>query len=244
MVPEPSALALFGLGLFICTFTLLAWALETIAWFFLRRRRWSLALLRGERKDNKVVPVTPEDLTGLGKIPWMLVYLLALAAGLGLYVFTQQMFVLFLAFVPFIVRTWLNGYRKRQVNAEVLAFLTDLRLAMPLQGSLLRALQDVARREAAQPSKSHSASPGGRLAGITARILSSGFSGSGLELLEQLAASTQAPYLGDLVTWTKAAEEGTLAADAPFEHAARARWQLRRDHAPMVDDRRGTGVGG
>ena len=213
------SLALFGLGLFICTFTLLAWGLETIAWFFLRRRRWSLALLRGERKDNKVVQVTPDDLTGLGKIPWMLVYLLALAAGLGLYVFTQQMFVLFLAFVPFIVRTWLNGYRKRQVNAEVLAFLTDLRLAMPLQGSLLRALQDVARREAAQPSKSHSASPGGRLAGITARILSSGFSGSGLELLEQLAASTQAPYLGDLVTWTKAAEEGTLAADAPFEHA-------------------------
>ncbi len=117
------------------------------------------------------------------------------------------------------MRTWLKSTRKRQVNAEVLSFLTDLRLAMPLRGSLLRALQDVAGREAASSSSGSLSRPGGRLAGITARILKGGFSGSGLELLEQLAAGTQAPYLGDLVAWTKASEEGTLAADAPFEHA-------------------------
>jgi len=103
------------------------------------------------------------------------------------------------------------------LNAEVLAFLTDLRLALPLQGSLLCALQEVAGRE--KLSSSQKSRPGGCLAVLTARILSGGFSGNGLELLEQLASSTRAPYLADLVAWTKAAEEGTLAADVPFEHA-------------------------
>ena len=212
-------LALFGLGLFLISFTLLSWGIEAISWALLRRRRWSLALLRGERDSAKMVQGIPDDLLGLGKIPWMQIYLLSAAGGLGLYVFTHQSLVLFLAFIPFVVRTWLTGYRKRQLTSEVLAFLTDLRLAMPLQGSLLRALQDVAGREAANSSSGSQSRPGGRLAGITARILSGGFSGSGLELLEQLAASTKAPYLGDLVAWTKASEEGTLAADAPFEHA-------------------------
>jgi hypothetical protein len=212
-------LSLFGLGLFLLFFTALSSGTEAVSWIFLGRRRRSLALLRSTRPSARVVPATPDDLIGLGKIPWMPIYLLSMAAGLGLYALTRQTLTLFLAFVPFGVRTWLAGYRKRQVNAEVLAFLTDLRLAMPLQGSLLRALQDVAGREAEDAAKSPSARPGGRLAGMTARMLAGGFNGSGLELLEQLAAGTQAPYLGDLVAWTKAAEAGTLAADAPFEHA-------------------------
>jgi len=208
------SLSLFGLGSFLLLFTLLAWGAEALSWLFLRRRRWNLTLLRGERKEES--PGTPDDLLGLGKIPWVRITLLSLAAGIGLYAFTHQTLMLLLGLAPFAVRAWMTGYRKRQLNAEVLAFLTDLRLAMPLQGSLLRALQEVAGREKAGASKTN---PGSRLAGITARILRGGFSGSGLELLEQLAERTQAPYLGDLVGWTKAAEEGTLAADAPFEHA-------------------------
>ena len=123
--------------------------------------------------------------------------------------------MLLLAFIPFAVRAWLTGYRKRQLNAEVLAFLTDLRLACRCRG------RSCVPCRMSPAGKRHSsvASPGSRLAGITAGILGSGFSGSGLELLEQLAGNTKAPYLGDLVAWTKAAEEGTLAADAPFEHA-------------------------
>lgn len=213
-----TGLVLFALGLFLLTFTLLSWATEAVSRTFIRPRRWGLSLLRSERKAGEVPQVTPDDVLvptqwalGLGKIPWTPIYILSMAAGLGLYIFTQQTLVLLLAFVPFAVRAWLTGYRKRQLNAEVLAFLTDLRLAMPLQGSLLRALQDVAGRE--------TSGPGGCLARITADILKSGFSGSGLGLLEHLAATTQAPFLGDLIAWTKAAEEGTLAADAPFEHA-------------------------
>jgi len=93
------SLALFGLGLFICTSRCLPGDLRRLPGSSAPPALESSAAA-SERKDNKVVQVTPDDLTGLGKIPWMLVYLLALAAGLGLYVFTQQMFVLFLAFVP------------------------------------------------------------------------------------------------------------------------------------------------
>ena len=201
------SLSLFGFGLFILTFRLVSALVDAVSWTLFRPRRQSIALLRSARESGGAVKVVPDDLLGLAKIPWMQIYILSLAASLGLYIFTQQALMLFLAFIPFAVRAWLTGYRKRQLNADVLAFLTDLRLAMPLQGSLLRALQDVAGRG------------GTRLAGITARYLQGGFSGSGLELLEQLAGSTKVPYLVDLVAWTKAAEEGTLAADAPFEHA-------------------------
>jgi hypothetical protein len=83
----------------------------------------------------------------------------------------------------------------------------DVRIALPLQGSLLRALQEVARRGST------------RLARLTARYLGSGFQGSGLELLDRLAQATRLPSLADLVAWTHAAEAGTLASDAPFEHA-------------------------
>jgi len=220
-----AGLSLFGIGVFLITFMLLSWGIDAMLRVLRPRRRWGFALLRGEREEATKTQVTPDDLIGLGRIPWMPIYILSLAGGLALYIFTHQVLVLLFAFIPMVVRIWLTGYHKRRLNAEVLAFLTDLRLAMPLQGSLLCALQDVAGRETVDLAKSHPASPGNRLAEITARILGGGFRGSGLELLEKLAVDTSAPYLADLVAWTKAAEEGTLAADVPFEHA------LERLHA-------------
>jgi len=200
-------LSLFGLGSFLVVFTLLSWGREAVAWLFLRRRRWGLALLRNERERAGARKVVPDDLLGLAKIPWLQISLLSLAASIGLYACTKQTLLLFLALVPFGVRAWLTADRKRRLNAEVLAFLTDLRLAIPLQGSLLCALQQVA------------AGGGTQLARLTARYLRGGWNGSGLELLERLASSTQISYLSDLVAWTRAAEEGTMASDAPFEHA-------------------------
>ena len=196
---------LFCAGLFLLGFTLLSWLVEAVSWLLFRRQRRLLKFLSGSRP--KAVQVPPDDWLSLGKIPWVQFYILSFAVGLGLYAFTQQVMALALAAVPLAVRAWLTNQRKRQLNSEVLTFLTDLRLALPLHGSLLRSLQAVAE------------GGGTRLARRAARQLKVGFNGSGIDLLELLAHETRAPYLGELVAWTKAAEEGTLAADAPFEHA-------------------------
>ena len=199
--------ALFGIGILILAFTLLSFLIEFVPNLFFLRRKEMLRFLRGTAKVDTVVKVAPEDVLGMANIPWMLIYILSLAVGIGLYAFTQQVVLALLSLTPFAVKVWLTNYRKRQLNAEVLDFLTDLRLAMPLQGSLLRSLQDVAERG------------GTRLAKITNRYLSGGFGGSGLELLDRLAKDTRVSYLSDLVAWTQASEECTMAADAPFEHA-------------------------
>ena len=197
--------SLFGVGLFLLLSTLLSWLAEAVPWRLFRRQPRLLGFMIARRAE--AVKISPEDLPGLGKIPWVQIYILAFAAGLGLYAFTQQVMALSLAVVPFAVRAWMTHQHKRQLNMEVLTFLTDLRLALPLHGSLLLSLQAVAE------------AGGTRLARLTARQLKGGFNGSGVDLLELLARDTRAPHLSDLVAWTRAAEEGTLEADAPFEHA-------------------------
>ncbi len=150
---------------------------------------------------------TQEDLLGLERIPWVHIYAFSMLTGLGLYLFTQQLLVLLLAVIPFAVRLWLANYRKRQLDTELLAFLMDLRISLPLQGSLLRALQELARQGKTRP------------AGIVSRYLEGGFQGDGLELLDRLAQDTTITHLRDLVAWTRAAAEGTMKVDAPLEHA-------------------------
>ena len=224
---------LFGLGLFALAYTLLALCIEGIAWLFTRRARHvrrllELAPMQGRAALEKE-KANPDDLLGLNRIPWMPITALALLAGLGLFLFTQQPAVLLLAAAPLAVRIWLRNYRRKELDGEVLAFLTDLRLAIPLQGSLLRALQDVAERG------------GTRLAGITSRYLRGGFSGNGLDLLDRLAEDTQIVSLRDLATWTRAAQEGTLQHDVPFEHAlARLRAETEtkaREHLQRIPTR-------
>ena len=201
------SIVLFGIGILVLVHALLSGLAGALSGLTFRRRGRLANMLGNARKGTTAVKATPDDLLGLGKIPWVQLYLLALAAGAGLYLFTQQILMIFVVVIPFAVRIWLTNKRKSELNNEVLAFLTDLRLSLPLQGSLMRAMQEVAVQG------------GTRLAGITARYLKGGFSGSGLDLLEMLARDTQVTYLSDLVAWTKAAEAGTMAVDAPFEHA-------------------------
>ena len=197
---------LFAMSVFIVAYLLLSWLVEAVTWMLYHHRRRIPRILELTSGAGKVQTRQPDNLAE-DRIHWPYVYALSLLAGLGVYLFTQQMMALFLAVVPFAVRVWLDNYRKRRQNDEALAFLMDVRIALPLQGSLLRALQEVARRGST------------RLARLTARYLGSGFQGSGLELLDRLAQATRLPSLADLVAWTHAAEAGTLASDAPFEHA-------------------------
>jgi len=205
---------LFAMGVFIVAYLLLSWLVEAVTWLLYHHRKRIPRILELTSGAGKAQTHQPAELAE-DRIHWPYVYALSLLAGLGLYLFTQQMMALFLAVVPFAVRIWLDNYRKRRQNDEALAFLMDVRIALPLQGSLLRALQEVARRGSTRPSTGS----GQRLARLTARFLGGGFQGSGLELLDRLAQATRLPSLADLVAWTQAAEAGTLASDAPFEHA-------------------------
>lgn len=199
---------LFGLGLFVLFFLLLSVAADGIGGLLARRKRQGLARLvsRSQQAENRY-RATQDDLLGLERIPWTQLYAFSALAGLGLYLFTQQVLVLLLTFIPFAVRLWLANYRKRQLDTELLAFLMDLRISLPLQGSLLRALQELARQGKTRP------------AGIVRRYLEGGFQGDGLELLDRLAQDTAITHLRDLVAWTCAAAEGTMKIDAPLEHA-------------------------
>ncbi len=221
---------LFGLGLFVLLYLLLFVVVDGIGGLLARRKRRGLARLVSRSQQTPFVPRTPaarrcetaesryratqEDLLGLERIPWTQIYAFSALAGLGLYMFTQQVLVLLLAFIPFAVRLWLANYRKRQLDTELLAFLMDLRISLPLQGSLLRALQELARQGKTRP------------AGIVSRYLEGGFQGDGLELLDRLAQDTAITHLRDLVAWTRAAVEGTMKVDAPLEHALT---RLRRE---------------
>ena len=233
---------LFGLGIFVLAYTLLALCVEGIAWLFSRRARY-FRRLPGRAAPEKV---KPDDLLGLNRIPWITITALALLVGLGLFLLTQQPAVLLLAVAPLAVRIWLRNYRRKELDGEVLAFLTDLRLAIPLQGSLLRALQDVAERGGTRPSAGSPvpvapAQAGQRLAQVTARYLRGGFSGNGLDLLDRLAEDTQIVSLHDLAAWTRAAQDGTMQHDVPFEHAlARLRAETEtkaREHLQRIPTR-------
>jgi len=196
-----------GVGIFLLAYTLLSFLVEAAWGLLTRRRKGILRILPVKPEAEPVKKVSNDELLGLANVPWVQIYLAGAVVALVLYLLTHQILALLLALVPFGVRAWLTAQRKRQIGYETLSFLTDLRLAIPLQGSLLRALQEVA---------AHSETS---LARITARYLRGGWSGGGLDLLERLAQETRLPYLADLVAWSKAAQEGTLAADTPFEHA-------------------------
>ena len=210
---SPGLTFLFGLSIFALAYMFLALCAEGVVWLFSRRARHIRRILDMTPLSGHSAPekekVNQDDLLGLNRIPWLPITALALLAGVGLFLFTRQPAVLLLAVSPLAARIWLRNHRRKELDAEVLAFLTDLRLAIPLQGSLLRALQEVAERG------------GSRLEQITARYLKGGFSGSGLDLLDRLAEDTQIVSLRDLAAWTRAAQEGTLQHDAPFEHALR-----------------------
>jgi len=220
---------LFGLGLFILAYLLLSGVYAGLGWLVTGRRRRIASLMGATTRKAAPYRAAQDDLLGLRNLPWLQIYVLSLLAGLGLYLFTRQALVLLLAVSPFAVRAWLANYRKRQLNAETLAFMMDVRIVLPLQGSLLRALQEVAKRENT------------RLAVVTARYLAGGFQGNGLELLERLAQDTAIPSLQDLVAWMQASEEGTLASDVPFEHAlVRLRREMvtaKREHMQRIPTR-------
>ena len=193
---------LMGTGLFVLAFLVLQALGERLFWLVLRQRESRFWRLEGATTEQQV----PLDNGGIDN-RWIQVYLLTGLAVLLLYSWTGQMMALGLALVPPALRAWLKTYQRKQLEAETLDWLIDLRVNLPLHGSLLRTMRSV----------SDSSETG--LARLTRRYLKAGFQGDGLALLEHLAEDTELPYLDDLLARVRAATEGTLAIDQPFEHA-------------------------
>ncbi|MBC8507784.1 MAG: hypothetical protein H8D34_23195 [Chloroflexi bacterium] len=213
---------LFGAGIFLLVFVALQAIGERASWWLARRRS------RFWRLEGMTTQEHRQDPKEQG-IPWVHMYLVTALLVLILFNWTGQVVVLGLALVPFALRSWLEAYWRKQIEAESLDWLIDLRINLPLHGSLLRTMRVV------------SESSDTRLARMTGRYLKRGFQGDGLALLERLAEDTHLSHLTDLVARVKAATEGTLNIDRPFEHALE---QLRseiytqaREHQQRIPSR-------
>ncbi len=215
---------LVGIGVFILAYLGLQSLGERIFWFALKRRKANLWRLRGattmpdeEQKPEEAGP------------SWAAIYLAGGMVGLLLYSWTGQIMVLGLILLPPALRSWLSAWRRRQLEADTLDWLIDIRINLPLYGSLLRTMQAVSKDSDT------------RLAQLTRRYLNAGFQGDGLELLKRLANETELPYLDDLLARVSAATDGTLSIDQPFEHALeRLRSEIytqAREHQQRIPSR-------
>jgi len=215
---------LFGIGLFALAFLVLQALGERLSWLLLRQRKSRFWRLDGATTEQQ----GPPESGGVDN-RWVQAYLATGLVILLLYSWTGQMMVLGLAFVPPALRTWLKTYQRKQLEAETLDWLIDLRINLPLHGSLLRTIRSV----------SNNSETG--LARLTDRYLKAGFQGDGLALLERLAEDTELPYLDDLLARVRAATEGTLAIDQPFEQALeRLRSEIytqAREHQQRIPSR-------
>jgi len=191
---------LFGVGIFLLAYPAFQVVGERASWWLARRHRSRSWRLRGATTQER------QEIKEQG-LPWTHIYLVTALLVLILFNWTGQVVVLGMALVPFALRSWLETYGRKQIESESLNWLIDLRINLPLHGSLLRTMRTV------------SESSETRLARMTSRYLGRGFQGDGLELLERLAEDTQLSHLTDLVARVKATTEGTLNIDRPFEHA-------------------------
>ena len=215
---------LFGIGLFALTYLILQALGERLFWSILKRRKSRFWRLRGATTEHQTPPESGEQ-----DNRWIQAYLAAGLVVLLLYSWTGQLTVLGLALIPPALRAWLKTYHHKQLEAETLDWLIDLRINLPLHGSLLRTMQVVSKNNKT------------RLAELTNRYMSSGFQGDGLVLLERLAEDTELSHLDDLLARVKASTEGTLAIDQPFEHALeRLRSEIytqAREHQQRIPSR-------
>lgn len=227
-------IGLFTVGLFFLIHLLLDGFVDGLYWLFTRWRRsknWfvDFQLAQAAKAAVDVPEFSIEDLLGIGHIPWLQVYALSFVVTMSVYVFTEQKMIFLIGLLPMALRLWLTNYRKRQLDRDVWAYLMDLRIRLPMGGSLLRAMKALAEDGST------------RMAQLTASYLKSGFQGDGLALLERLASDTKIPHLDHLVAWTHAAQEGVMKVDQPFDTAlARLRDEMdtaQREHLQRIPTR-------
>ncbi len=198
-------LSVVGYGVGVAT---LAYALLTgsVQLFNLPRQKRTNLLRSYDRQtpaSSETRSSTSMDaLLGLDQIPWVMIYLGGAALSISIYLPTRQFWALLLALLPFLYRIWLKRNRKRTLMQDVWQFMLDLRVRLTLRGTLLMALQDVARN------------PSNPIAGALQQYFAAGLGDNGMDILKQLDQDVPGlPFLSDLVARTNAAQEGILDLD-------------------------------
>jgi hypothetical protein len=170
--------------------------------------RSAMAKFSGFTPQRASIPkkASQADLFGLNRIPWTALVGLAALAGITAYAQTRWLPVLLIILLPLGIRGWLVNLRKRQLARQAWYFLMDLRLRLGFKGSLLLALQEIARDGLSV------------LAGFLRGYVGTEQEGS-LAILSRMAEDTHLPYLGDLVARIQAAQSGTLRLDEALRQA-------------------------
>lgn len=187
-----------------------------------RRSRTARLLLFAEGAQKQSAPQARASAADLmpDEVPWGAVYAASAALAAGLYLWSGQRLALGLALLPLGVRMWRQSMTQRAMLADVWQFLMDVRLRLTVEGSLSRSLQVSARESNT------------RMARVVSRYLDGGYEGDGLALLEQIAADTGVSLLGDLAARTQAAAAGTLELDDAL------RQSMQRMHAELSTRKR------
>jgi hypothetical protein len=195
-----SAVWLLGIGSAAIGFTLLDVCIEAL---LVRLRHQRVA----HRKEMARVRI---DLLAVS-FPDLSAYLIALMVAILIFFALGDSFLRFAAVVvllaPHSVRRWLEYNRRQTLAAEVRALLMDLRLELAGGGgTLLAALRVV---EVSGPP----------MLSTLLRGYLSGYTGSGLVILEWMAEDTQDEFLRDLTVRASAALAGGLSMDAAVQQS-------------------------
>ncbi len=183
-------------------------SLEFILDLFRKQKRSRLVgMLSSKRKPIK--PLTENEILGLDRVPWPWLYGLSTCLGFSLYLFVGPLVPLLRMALPaapgviYLGYLYLRQQRKRAIAGQVRQFLVDLRMLLTVHGSLLLALEGLAKKPAV-------------LNPIT-RCLAKAFQGgrprNGMEVLEGLAEQVKSPDLDQALDRIRAAQHGSLDID-------------------------------
>jgi hypothetical protein len=177
-------------------------------------RLYSLGVSGSGQKKEKF---TEDLILGLPPIPWGNLYAGSMLVGLILFFIVgssipgTRLGLLGLPILVWLAKRYLIGQHKRFLVGEVRQFLIDLRLHLSLQGSLLLALESIARNSG-QTSV---------IDRTLRRRMAGGSASNGLEVLERIAEDLKSSHLKKAVQRIQAAQQagGILDVDLAISNA-------------------------
>jgi hypothetical protein len=172
----------------------------------MKKRLQNIGLIDETKEKISFIRPAVEKLRRQAEVPLWVTILVIFIPLLG-YVYTQTMIPLGLIALYILARMWLRGFNEHKEKKDMLLFLLDLRTKLTLKGSLLTALDDVAKRKHTTAAK------------IVGIYLNSGFQGNGLSLLKQIADDTHIPFLDNVVARAEASSAGKLSLDKALAQA-------------------------
>ena len=188
-------------------------ALDLFYVYVIQGRRSKLRLR--EVEPARLKALTEEELYGVAGTSWGHLQLLAAGGGaiLTMLLFPPAAGLMRFAgvtafFVPWFLKSYLMGQGRRRVQGQVYAFITDLRLALALEGSLGPTLIHTQKQ-----------GPGILYERLGLYIETRLTSGAAHEVLQLLAQDMRSPDFDDLMHRLMAAERGLKSYEAALQDA-------------------------